>query len=160
MIHVRSALASDADAISALSAEVQAHHAHALPQLFKPAAPNTFPPAAVRELLKDRDRIVLVACTDILVVGYASAQIQQRAETPFRHAQSALCIQWMGVHAEWRRKGVGLALVHALRDEAERHRLAVLVLDVWSFNADARAFYEAAGFHPQRHILSLELDGA
>ena len=157
MIHVRSALASDDDAISTLSAEVQAHHAHALPHLFKPAAPNALPPAAVRELLRDHDRIILVACADTLVVGYASAQIQHRSETPFRHAQSALCLQWMGVRAGWRRQGVGRALVHAVRASAEGHGLAVLLLDVWNFNADARAFYESMGFQPQRHVLSLDL---
>ncbi|HEY1176344.1 MAG TPA: hypothetical protein VGF17_09310 [Phytomonospora sp.] len=33
-----------------------------------------------------------------------------------------------------------------------------MTLDVWAFNTDARAFYEAMGFRPLRHVLALELD--
>lgn len=33
-----------------------------------------------------------------------------------------------------------------------------VTLDVWAFNTDARAFYEAMGFRPLRHVLALELD--
>ena len=159
MIHVRPAEASDAEAISLLSAEIQALHAQAVPHLFKPAEPETFPPNAVREFLQNPNRVFLVACEGTVVVGYASAEIQHRPETSIRRAQSALWIHWIGVHAECRRRGVGRALIDAARTEAERHGLGVLLLDVWTFNADARAFYEAMGFHAQREILSLDLGG-
>ena len=158
MIEIRRARLSDAEALASLSADVQTHHADAIPQLFKAVGPATFPPAAVRELLDEKDRIVLVACAEKVVVGYASAQIQRRAETPFRHAVACLCIQWMGVLAGWRRKGVGRALIDALRVAAAEHGLALVTLDVWSFNTNAYAFYTAVGFHPQRHILSMELE--
>lgn len=157
MIQVRAAQATDAETISTLSAEVQALHARALPELFKPADASSFPPAAVRGLLRDQDWVFLVACVDAAVVGYASAQIQRRAETSIRHAQSTLSIQWLGVKAEWRRRGVGRALIEAVRNEAERLDLAALLLDVWSFNAEARGFYDAMGFRSQREILSLDV---
>ena len=158
MIEIRVARPADAEMIASLSAEVQAHHAHALPHLFKPVGPNTFPPAAVRELLDDAERIVLVACADSDVVGYASARIERRAETPFRHSMASLCVQWMGVSSRWRRKGVGRALINALRDAAATRDVASLTLDVWAFNTDACAFYAAVGFRPLRQILSLEPD--
>lgn len=94
---------------------------------------------------------------DAAVVGYASAQIQRPAETSIRHAQSTLSIQWLGVTAEWRRRGVGRALIEALRDEAERLEVAALLLDVWSFNVEARGFYDAMGFRSRREILSLDV---
>lgn len=159
MIEIRRARSSDADDIASLSAEVQAHHANALPRLFKPAGQSTFPSAAVRELLDEPDRIVLVACADSVVVGYASAQIQRRAETAFRYSNVSLYVQWMGVRADWRRRGVGRALIKALREVAATHGVSSLALDVWAFNSDARAFYEAVGFRPHRHILSMDLDG-
>ena len=159
-IRVRPAQETDADVISSLSAEIQALHAQALPQLFKPAARDSFPAAAVRGLLQHPDWIFIVACVDTSVVGYASAQIQHRSETPIRRAESALFIHWIGVQADWRRQGVGRALIDAIRNAAERHGLGALLLDVWAFNADACAFYEAMGFHPQRQILSLDLNGA
>lgn len=158
MIEIRAARSSDAEAIASLSSEVQAYHANALPQLFKPAGPSIFPPAAVRELLDEPDRIVLVACVDAVVVGYASANIERRAETPFRRSSVSLLVQWMGVRSTWRRKGVGRALITAVREVAATRGIVSLALDVWAFNSDAHAFYEAVGFRAQRHILSLELD--
>ena len=158
MIEIRRARITDAEAIASLSAEVHSQHAQALPQLFKPPAPDTFPPTAVRELLDEPDRLVLVACVDSTVVGYASAQIQQRAETPFRYAGAALYLQWMGVRATSRRQGVGRALMDNLREDAARRGIPAMLLDVWAFNTEALAFYKAVGFHPQRHILACELD--
>jgi len=158
MIVIRRATPPDAEAIVALSAEVQSRHAAALPRLFKPVSATSFAPAAVRELLAQPEWIVFVACADETVVGYASAEIQWRAATPFRQPIASLYVHWMGVCAEWRRRGVGRQLVDALREIARALELQALMLDVWSFNADARAFYERVGFHPQRHILSLELD--
>jgi GNAT superfamily N-acetyltransferase len=158
MIEIRAARPSDAEAIASLSSEIQAHHANALPQLFKPAAPSVFPPAAVRELLDEPSRVVLVACVDNDVVGYASANIERRAETSFRRSSVSLFVQWMSVRATWRRQGVGRALIAAMREAAAARGIASLALDVWDFNSDARAFYQAVGFRAQRHILSLELD--
>jgi hypothetical protein len=81
MIQVRPATSEDADAVSSLSAEIQTHHAQALPSLFKPSSPVAFPPSEVRALLESPDRVVLVACIDEEVVGYASAQVRHRADT-------------------------------------------------------------------------------
>lgn len=158
MIEIRPARTTDAEAIASLSAEVQAQHTHALPQLFKPAGLNTFPPAAVRQLLDEPGRLIFVGCVNGTVVAYASAQIQQRSETPFRYAGTALYIQWIGVRAASRRQGVGRALINILRDAAVTHGIPSVLLDVWAFNTEALTFYKAMGFHPQRHILALELD--
>ena len=101
---------------------------------------------------------MLVACAGDEPVGYASAQVQRRAETPFRHSMEHLSVHWMGVLAQWRRQGVGRALIDAMRAEAATRGLSAVTLDVWEFNTEARAFYEKVGFRPQRHILSMELD--
>ena len=158
MIHVRPATDSDADAISALWAEVQTVHAESLPDFFKPVSPNTFPPAEVRELLKQRQNVVLVACEGPTVVGYASAEVLERPGTPHRHPMTTLLVHAMGVSANWRRRGAGRALVEALRDAAKAKGIHSLLLDVWSFNSEARAFYQSVGFVSQREYLSLDVD--
>ena len=155
IIETRRAQPSDAEAIVPLSGEVQALHAQQLPELFKPPTARSFPAAAVRELFDEQDRIILVACVDATVVGYASAYLERRAETPFRHAATSLCIQWMGVRADWRRRGVGRSLIHAMGHAAVENGATSLLLDVWAANEDACAFYEALGFRSQRHILSM-----
>lgn len=153
MIQVRHAESADADAISVLSAEVQAHHARALPHLFKPPSHADFPASSVAALLDDPDWMLLVACAGGVVVGYASARIERRPETPFRRPQTALTIHWMGVTEEWRRRGVGRALMQTLHDAAAEHHVDTMLLDVWASNTDAESFYRAMGFLPQRLFL-------
>jgi ribosomal protein S18 acetylase RimI-like enzyme len=54
----------------------------------------------------------------------------------------------IGVRAAHRRQGVGAALIAAVRAAAASRNVALLGLDVWSFNADARAFFQRQGFAP------------
>jgi len=156
-VEIRRAIPSDAEAIAALAAEVQALHAEALPQLFKPASDDTFPPRAVREVIAASDWLMLVASDDRTVVGYASAQILGRDATPFRHPRLTLFVQAMGVATASRRRGVGRALVGGLRAAAAERGIGSITLDVWEFNAEARAFYEAVGFRAEQQMLSLTL---
>jgi hypothetical protein len=48
---------------------------------------------------------------------------------------------------------VGAALIGAVRAEAASRNVALLGLDVWSFNADARAFFQSQGFAPYNERL-------
>jgi ribosomal protein S18 acetylase RimI-like enzyme len=45
-----------------------------------------------------------------------------------------------------RRNGVGSALMGAVRDAATKAGIAPIVLDVWNFNEEARAFFRRRGF--------------
>src|SRR5207248_2876098 len=115
--------------------------------------------SAARALVEERDHVLLVACIDDTVVGYASAHVEHRPETAFRYPRTSLCIQWMGVRASARRQGVGRALLRALRALAADRDIPALELEVWAFNVEASAFYKAVGFEAQRQVLSMELCG-
>lgn len=52
----------------------------------------------------------------------------------------------LAVSPEFRRMGVGIALLDALKREAERRALSVLMLEVRASNAAAQALYEKSGF--------------
>lgn len=157
MIEVRQARAADAEAIASLSTETQALHAGALPELFLPAGPDTFPADGVRVMLDEPGRVVLVACERDVVVGFASALVDQRETTELRYARSFLYVQLMGVRATVRRRGVGRALIDGLRAAALERGVTAVLLDVWAFNSEASAFYEAMGFHLERQIMALDL---
>lgn len=53
----------------------------------------------------------------------------------------------VAVHPEWRRRGIGRALLGAILDDARRRLLTVALLEVRPTNAGARQLYEALGFH-------------
>ena len=54
----------------------------------------------------------------------------------------------LGVLPQWRRRGVGQALLTAVSAEAGRRGLGALVLEVAVDNTPARRLYEACGFAP------------
>jgi diamine N-acetyltransferase len=145
-VTVRRASEADAEAISRLSADVQEVHATALPDLFKPPAAYSFPPAEVAELIRAPESLLFLAEIDSQPVGYAYAEVIRRPDGPFRLAQEMVYLHHISVHPDHRRKGVGDALIGAWRAAAEEVGITLLALDVWSFNEAARRFFKRHGF--------------
>jgi GNAT superfamily N-acetyltransferase len=79
-------------------------------------------------------------------VGYASAEIVRRPETPFHHAYDMVYLHHLSVRSTHRRKGIGSALLDAVRQAATAVDIELIALDVWTFNAEARAFFNHHGF--------------
>jgi GNAT superfamily N-acetyltransferase len=154
---VRPAAPDDAPAIAALAQEVHALHAGALPQLFQPADVPVTTPAELVRLYARAGHLVLVAREAGRVEGYAHAEVQETPETAYKRAGATLYVHAMAVSARSRGRGVGRALLAALRDAAAARGVAELSLDVYAFNAAARAFYLDAGFAPLRERLTLPL---
>jgi|SRR5579871_2398606 len=145
-IGIRPAAEADAGAISVLNREIQALHAAAFPWHFRTDADETFSPETLNELLAEPDNLILIAETDSGVVGYAYAEFIRRDETTLTHAQRLLYLHHIGITASQRRKGIGTALIAALRAAGKARGIDMLAVDVWRFNNEARAFYRRHGF--------------
>jgi ribosomal protein S18 acetylase RimI-like enzyme len=145
-ILIRKAVVQDADVLGALNADVQAIHAAAMPWLFKPPGPDTFPPDAVKDLLAQPENLIFIAEVDGTAAGYAYAQIEERPETPFIRAHDIIYLHHISVRPAYRRHGVGSALIGAVRAAATDAGIALVALDVWTFNEDARTFFHRCGF--------------
>ena len=159
MIEIRPATADDAPAISALAAEVQTLHAAAHPAVFKPAGPDTFPAAAIRERMATAGHRFWVAVIAGEVAGYVYLVTQAEPETAWRYAAVVATLDQMGVAARHRYRGVGARLVAAVRDAAVAAGAAEVRLNVWAFNEDARAFYRRCGFARVQERLWLPTGG-
>jgi len=145
-IAVRKATAVDAEVLSSLNADVQTLHWSALPTRFKPPGPHTFPPTAVAELLAQPNNIVFIAEVDSLAVGYAYAEVIHCAETSFSYADDLVYLHHISVRPSYRKRGLGLALIDAVRSAANERGITALALDVWAFNKEARSFFRRQGF--------------
>jgi len=150
------AIEADGEAISALNREVQGVHATALPRLFKLPGPESFPPSALRELLAKPENIVLLARLGSEPVGYAYAEIVRRPETSLRYAQAMIYLHHVSVAAPCRRRGVGRALVAAVRQLGTQQGISTLALDAWSFNKPALGFFRRCGLTPYNERLWIE----
>ena len=152
---MRAAAAADLPAVAALACEAQALHEAALPALYQP------PEAAAAAIAADLARVretpgarLLVAEADGAVVGYAHVEEQRAPASPYARASAALHLVAMVVDPARRSRGVGRALLGAVRGEARARGLDRVTLDVYAFNERARAFYEREGFAPLRARLA------
>ncbi len=152
-IIVRRAGPDDADVMSALNADVQAVHAAALPDSFKPPGSEAFSPAAAAAVLAKSDNLVFVAEVDAVPAGYAYAEVRRVPETPSRYAYEMVYLHHLSVRPDYRRQGVGARLLDAVRAAGDDLGIALLALDVWSFNESARAFFHRRGFKPYNERL-------
>ena len=143
---VRKATTVDAEVLSSLNADVQTIHWSALPTRFKPPGPDTFPPTAAAELLAQPDNLVFIAEVDSLPVGYAYAEVIHRPETAFNYADDLVYLHHISVRPAYRKRGLGGALMDAVRSAASDRGITVLALDVWTFNEEARSFFRRRGF--------------
>ena len=149
---VREATEADAGSISSLNTDVQAAHASAVPWLFKPAGPDTFPPDVVALLMDEPGNLVFIAEVESAPAGYVYAEIIDRPETSFNYAYQMIYIHHISVRSALRRQGVGRALLEAVQAEASKRDIHMISLDVWTFNDAARAFFSRSGFtaHSER----------
>jgi GNAT superfamily N-acetyltransferase len=145
-IIVRRGTVADAELVSLLNADVQAIHAAALPWRFKPPGPGSFPPAEASALLAKPDHLVFIAELASEAVGYAYAEVVRQSETSFRYAYETMFVHHISVRPNHRRQGIGKSLLGAVHAAGQELGLALLALDVWSFNEDARAFFQQQGF--------------
>jgi ribosomal protein S18 acetylase RimI-like enzyme len=143
---IREATKADTEAISSLNVDVQAAHASAMPWWFKPAGPDTFPPNVVALLLDDPSNLVFIAEVESSPAGYAYAEIIDRPETSFNYAYQMVYVHHISVRPTHRRQGVGRALLEAVQTAANKRDIRMISLDVWTFNAEARAFFSGSGF--------------
>jgi diamine N-acetyltransferase len=156
-MNIRIAESTDPDVIAPLNEPVQEEHQERRPDWFKP-----YNAEVVREFVEtmvDRaDARFLVAYVDENPAGYVLLLTQNRQESTLRFADRSLTIDQMSVNPEFRRLGVGDALMKHVREIARDESFDRIRLTVWSDNESAIAFYEQMGFKTFRETMELPLD--
>ena len=153
---IRKAVAADHEAVARLNRQVQDQHHEAYPSVFRPAGPDTLTATAFADLLATPDMEVLVAVDGSEIVGYVTARLVQRPDTPYTYGQRVLYIDQICVDRAARRGGHGRRLLDAALDFADRLGIARVELDTWAANTGARAFFESVGFQAHDIRMSLE----
>lgn len=144
-VEIRPATKDDASVISMLNADVQAIHADALPWRFKQPGPETFTPKDAEALLSRAGHVAFLALVDGAPAGYVAAQLVRNPETAFHHAHSMIYVHQISVRPDFRRRGVGRALLDAVKAHGDASGISLLALDTWAFNEKALAFFRGYG---------------
>ncbi len=144
-MEIRLANMSDVQTVSLLNADVQRVHATALPNLFKLPSEESFPASTVAKLLADPKNYFFIGRVDDKDVGYVYAELIEWAETGSRYAMRMMYVHHISLRPEYQHRGLGKLLMEAVKGLAREKSVSLIALDVWSFNAKARAFFESQG---------------
>ncbi len=142
---IRFARKEDYEAINALRAPVCALHSNGYPALFKPVFAKDHQ-ERVLKMMEDPEQDVLVAEENGQLLGFAMVEYIKREETNSIYAVHEARIVEIGVDETSQGKGIGTALIQAVKDAAKVRGCRSVQLDVWEFNKSALRFYEKLGF--------------
>lgn len=154
---IREARRQDVGAIVALWKEMMAfHEAYDARFRFAADAPKDFQ-NHLTATLRSRAACVLVAQATDRVIGYIMGEIQTRK--PIYPAGKYAFISDICVTEEYRRSGVGRALVQSLMEWFQQQGVTAVELFVAEANPVSLAFWQAMGFKDYLRMLRLDLLG-
>ncbi len=133
------------DSLVSLNIEVQNLHTGFEPEIFKQPNHDEIK-EFFRDILKDKNREILICHDEGRPVGYISLQIGGHEEHPFCYAQKWIYIDQVAVKKKFRGKGIGKKLIDAAKAFAKQHQINRMILDVWSVNENAKVFFRKQGF--------------
>lgn len=146
-MHIRAATGEDYEVLCNLFAEVDLLHSDRLPGFFRrpegPARGREF----FHHMMEGEGSVLLVAQWEGRVVGFVVALIRESLPIPIITPRRYAVIDSLGVAREFRRRGIGKALMDRAEEWALVKGIREMELNVWEFNSDAIAFYERRGFH-------------
>lgn len=159
-ITIRTATPADTRVLARLNQPVQALHANAQPEVFKPAAHTPELVAHYETLLARNEVVIFLAEADDEPVGHAVTVVIERPESPFTYAFRYLQIDELSVEPAQQRRGIGTALVAEALGLARANAIRIVRLDVYAFNEKALAFYARQGFRTDKQRLEIDLSTA
>ena len=151
-MEIRRATRDDIEALASLRPHVHDKHVRAHPDYFKPSGLA----AARREAATWLDQpavTVLLASLDGEPIGYIRLEVFDRPERETTYARRILYVDQIALTETLHGRGYGKRLLAAGMAVARELGIEIVELDVYHFNAEARAFFVAQGFAPSRERL-------
>ena len=142
---VRLAEPADAASVAMLNGHVHELHVTAEPYDFR-ATDFGEVQRFFASILSAPNHVLLLAEVDDEPVGYLWLEDQARPSSPFKNPTHVLSLNHISVAPGHRRLGVGRTLYRAAEAEARSRGIDRLVMDHWTFNAEAAAFFASLGF--------------
>ena len=156
MTEVRLARENELERVNELRRQVNAIHVAGKPDVFKPGFPEELQ-NYIHTIRNDPEQSVVVAVKDEYVCGFAVLHHINRPENPFMKERDFLDIDEFCVDEAFRRQGIASAMIAFIREFAKEKGFHRIELNMWEFNQDALAFYEAAGFRTFRRYMEMFL---
>ena len=154
MTEVRRARENELERVNELRMQVNALHVAGKPEVFKPGFPEELR-NYIYAIHKDPEKFIAVAEKDGTICGFAVLHHINKPENPFMKERDFLDIDEFCVDEAFRRQGIASEMIAFIREFAKEKGFHRIELNMWEFNQDALAFYEAAGFQTFRRYMEM-----
>ena len=144
-LRIRRALTGDDGVLGELNAYVHQAHAAAMPDEYRPYAPD----AAAQYfagVVEDDSHPIWIAEVDNFPVAYLEAEVRSRPDNPFTTELRVLYVHQLAVAEHARRLGVGRSLMLVAESTAPTLACTEVRLEHRDFNEGAHRFYKALGY--------------
>ena len=155
-MEIRFAKATDLDQVNILRKQVNDLHVEGKPDVFKPGFCDELRDY-IYTIFQDPRQEIVVADDNGTICGFAVLNHIIRPENPFMFVRDFLDIDEFAVDQDHRRQGIASAMIAFIKKWAEENGFNRIELNMWEFNQDALAFYEAAGFTTFRRYMEMKL---
>ena len=150
-IQVTIATADDIVPIGKIAYQVAAVHYRQTAKEFKKPT-ITSQTAYIRESIADKDILVLKAQIEGVVVGYVIVYFNTYPSKYFCFNKRAF-IGSIGVDKNYKRQGVGKALLKAVENRVKKRNIYVVEVDYYSFNTAAEVLYKCCGYKEKKRYM-------
>ena len=154
MTEVRRARENELERVNELRMQVNAIHVAGKPEVFKPGFPEELR-NYIYAIHKDPEQFITVAVKDGTICGFAVLHHINRPENPFMKERDFLDIDEFCVDEAFRRQGIASEMIAFIREFAKEKGFHRIELNMWEFNQEALAFYEASGFQTFRRYMEM-----
>lgn len=131
-------------------------HVKGKPEIFKEGFNNELRDY-IYTIRNDPEQQIIVAESEGIICGFAVLHHIRKPETPFMRERDFIDIDEFCVDKDYRRQGAGTEMITFIRSYAKQKGVDRIELNMWEFNRDALAFYEAAGFKTYRRYMEMTL---
>lgn len=151
---VRFAKENELGRVNELRKQVNDIHVEGKPDVFKPGFGDELRDF-VKVIWNDPEQEIVVAEDDGVICGFAVLHHINKPENPFMKERDFIDIDEFCVDKDHRRKGAASEMVSFIKEFAREKGFKRIELNMWEFNQNALAFYEAAGFKTFRRYMEM-----
>ena len=153
---VRFARETESERVNELRKQVNDLHVNGRPDIFKPGFSRELADH-IDTIWNDPDQKIVVCEREGTVCGFAVLHHIRKPENPFMFERDFLDIDEFCVDEAQRRTGVATEMIAFIRSYAKTQGFDRIELNMWEFNDDALAFYEAVGFTTYRRYMEMRI---
>ena len=157
-MEIRLASIKDGQILAELNRDVQQIHAEAWPSHFREPTNQLEVAEWFKKLLTKPQNQIFIGESAGEAVGYLYCEIVRQPGNPFNHPREFVYIHQISVKPVFWGQGYGRSLMGAATRLAKSEGVNQVLLDTWSFNTTAKAFFEIQGFIVFNERMHLQLD--